>query len=421
MVKRTTTARVAQLQSTAMTGGRSASMPTTVNARGQLLTSFRAESATTQHNVSREASLMGGGGGGGISFEQEGTSTLREGSTGAGPRNSRPGGGLEGEQSFASASGIQSKGSGSPDRGSLRTPESQGSRLSRNRDRDEHNPAPLRGIQTTLLVRIRAQVLPFETAAALMGRGPSLGLLERFVPPASLAFIPPVPLNIIYGKPDPPAFESKNKVLQFAVDAPRHSEVRAVEEDVLFSLFRSVLSSTAVTEDLRECLGMPPAAAANPKSHAAATVRAAAKSPAKLGVYFAEVSTSPAAHRALAAGAASAPAAAASSQTNETMPLLVLPPRRLGADVLKPAADSSCVVGPSGSPFSPTKRHREEQRLQREEALINSTRVALATPGFADLAGEILRNTMFNLMQEAVHDEFSVFSDPITFLMPKNN
>ena len=43
--------------------------------------------------------------------------------------------------------------------------------------------------------------------------------------------------------------------------------------------------------------------------------------------------------------------------------------------------------------------------------------VALSDSTFLDLAGEILRNTMYNLMQEAACDEFSVDAEPLAFIV----
>ena len=43
--------------------------------------------------------------------------------------------------------------------------------------------------------------------------------------------------------------------------------------------------------------------------------------------------------------------------------------------------------------------------------------VALRDGAFVDLAAEILRNTMYNLMQEAACDEFSIDSEPLAFVL----
>ena len=41
--------------------------------------------------------------------------------------------------------------------------------------------------------------------------------------------------------------------------------------------------------------------------------------------------------------------------------------------------------------------------------------MALRSNDFVDLTAEILRNTMFNLMQEVTYDEFPVDAEPLAF------
>jgi hypothetical protein len=56
------------------------------------------------------------------------------------------------------------------------------------------------------------------------------------------------------------------------------------------------------------------------------------------------------------------------------------------------------------------------QRVAREEKLDAAFRAAAAHADFPPLAADILRNTMLNLVQEAVFDEFSVFGEPLELL-----
>jgi hypothetical protein len=59
---------------------------------------------------------------------------------------------------------------------------------------------------------------------------------------------------------------------------------------------------------------------------------------------------------------------------------------------------------------------------RKKEDLFNSRANAALTQGeFVPLAGDILRNTIFNLMQEAVFDEFPVLAEPIKFVVKKDN
>jgi len=405
---------MAQLSAAPLPAGRHASMPTTVNAKGQVLASYRSDGGKGLDGAGGSSQLLGGGG---ISFEQSGDGGMggvAAGGSGTALGSRREGDGLS--QASTHSHG-QSTAGGSPDgRSTVRTPDSGVSRRSRSRERDESAAsAPLLGQLTTLVVRIKGVVLPLETCAALLGRGPSLGLLENFAPAATLDFIPPLPLIVVKGKPDPPAYEPKTRVLQFSVEPTRHAEVRCVGEEVLFSLFRSAVDSTAVTEYVREAMGMAPAAAANPASHAAGKPPARA---ARVGVYFAEISQSEAAKRALVAASGPEPPSSTTQeqeQEQESLPLLRLPLKALDSAALGAGA------GAGASSSSPARRAREEQRLRKEAALAASTRAAFAQPGFADLAGEILRNTMFNLMQEAAFDEFPVFADPIQFLSKQDH
>jgi hypothetical protein len=183
--------------------------------------------------------------------------------------------------------------------------------------------------------------------------------------------------------------------------------VRNVSEDVLFSVMRSLLDASAVTEYVREALALPPAAAANAETRAA---QRPSSRPPKIGVYFGELSDSLPARRALAAATAATTATDSLPSTTavDTLPLLTLPPKYMTPQHI----ETSIQLSSAGSP---QKRAREESRFRKEEHLNVSVRAAMCSPGFSDMAGDILRNTMLNLMQEAAFDEFNVFADTIEF------
>lgn len=42
-------------------------------------------------------------------------------------------------------------------------------------------------------------------------------------------------------------------------------------------------------------------------------------------------------------------------------------------------------------------------------------------PGFFEMAGELMRNTMFNIIQEAVHGEFVIDSEPLKFVVKRDD
>lgn len=58
---------------------------------------------------------------------------------------------------------------------------------------------------------------------------------------------------------------------------------------------------------------------------------------------------------------------------------------------------------------------------KKKEDVINSkVTVALTQEDFMEICGEIMRNTLLNLMDEAVHDEFPVIAEPIKFYIKEN-
>lgn len=59
--------------------------------------------------------------------------------------------------------------------------------------------------------------------------------------------------------------------------------------------------------------------------------------------------------------------------------------------------------------------HMQETFIEREAQLALANR-----EGFLDIMAEILYNTVFNLMDEALHDEFKIFDDPLHFISINN-
>ena len=57
-----------------------------------------------------------------------------------------------------------------------------------------------------------------------------------------------------------------------------------------------------------------------------------------------------------------------------------------------------------------------EQSIEERPAV-----VLCQEPGFLEIVGDILRNTMFNIMQEAVHEEFMIESEPHKFVVKWDN
>lgn len=360
-------------------------MPTTVNARGEVV------SSSFRNDKNKESSV-----GGGISFEQSFSNDGGMGSVGnAGSTYSQ-----RKSVGDAESTGQRSNAGSSPDRSqTLRTPDSSSSRRSRGGD---DNAVPLKGMSTTLLLRVKGQVHPLETCNLLLGRGPLLGVLDRFVLPLKPAFVPPLPLNVTSSHIEPPAFEPKTKILQFTVDLQRHSEVRAVGEEVLLDIFRSLLDSAPITEYARGCMNMPSASGA----------KSAEKDKAKktIGIYFHELSKPRSSTEPESATPRSLQLLDATNRAEsvESMPLLLHSAKKLSVDVFSHVAA-----------LSETRRVREAERLRQDEELEKVTKSAFAHADFVELSSEILRNTMFNLMQEAAFAEFPIFADPLKFMMKK--
>ncbi len=59
--------------------------------------------------------------------------------------------------------------------------------------------------------------------------------------------------------------------------------------------------------------------------------------------------------------------------------------------------------------------------ISREESLNQKASLLMADPSgeYLSIAAEMLQNTLFNLVQEAVHEEFAINSEPLTLLLKK--
>lgn len=83
--------------------------------------------------------------------------------------------------------------------------------------------------------------------------------------------------------------------------------------------------------------------------------------------------------------------------------------------------DIECITSAAQTIQNIARGTRDRALAQRKkEDLLNSKLNAALTQGeFVTVAGDILRNTMYNLMQEAVFDEFQVLAEPIKFVVKK--
>ena len=358
--------------------GKMASMPTTVNARGVLLSSFR--------NGDKAQGAAGGGGvgGGGISFE-----SFNEGGGALG------GGSLALPSRSLDAESVGSRGSRASSGSSRR---SRGSRA------EDEGATNLRGNATVLVVRLKGQVHSLETCNRLLGRGPLLGVIDSFFVPPLPGFIAPLPLDV--AQPLAAAY-TPSKLGALEIERARHAEVRNMCEEVAFDLFRSLLGAFPVTEYTRQVMGMRPAAEAR---EPAQVPRVAST----VGIFFREFSPASGGEGSVvreSAGEEAGEETVADAEESglgrvETLPLLLLPQRPIdsGADL-------------ASSSLSPSKRQREEERKRKELLMDAAATAALGDADFVDLANDILRNTFFNLLSEAAADEFSITSEPLKFMM----
>ena len=84
--------------------------------------------------------------------------------------------------------------------------------------------------------------------------------------------------------------------------------------------------------------------------------------------------------------------------------------------------DVECITFAAQTIQNMARGSRDRALAQRKkDDLLNSRMNSAMTQGeFVLLTGEILRNTIFNLMQEAVYDEFPVTAEPLKFVMKKS-
>ena len=65
------------------------------------------------------------------------------------------------------------------------------------------------------------------------------------------------------------------------------------------------------------------------------------------------------------------------------------------------------------------RRHSSMKLVQKKKDKLTDCRVmeVLVQDEFVGIAADVLRNTMSNLMQEALHDEFQLDAEPMKFMM----
>lgn len=380
--------------------GKTSSMPCTVNEKGEVLAGVKYGTApmAPDDNVAAGPNL-GFEGSFAPSHSQAGsTFTLPpDGVVGVGEDA------LKSQSQVGGKTGGSERGGGS--RGSRGTMLGSAS-MKRQKASNDHSQQ-LRGKSNCFILRLRGTVLPSETLCGLFKeRRPksdkdnkdSTFMHDFFVPPRA-PFIEPInSATFLRGHAEEEAGKTKQKVrvtnIFGVMDDDTQFEVRSVSELVINDIFKTLLDGEDVSEYLRDVskeANSCSVAVSKEKGAGGATILVDGPlcRDVKLegnpvyGVYFDEV------------GIKGEEKAAATVTRERAI--------SKGDEAGEDQFDEEI-------PFPPemTEAGKEKQ----EQAA-----VALSDSTFLDLAGEILRNTMYNLMQEAACDEFSVDAEPLAFIV----
>ncbi len=277
--------------------------------------------------------------------------------------------------------------------------------MSRNRTKAEDRKT-LHGSVNSFILRITGFVLPYETSYRLFkqmgGSGVMKGLVDRdaappiydeakenvlgkpgcmtdfFVPPTA-KFIPCITAATFTNGDaanEPPA-KSKLANALSKIDGPKEFEVRDISQLVMHDLFRSLLDAASVREYAENVVSETAARTVTVDNINGASV----------------VNTS----TLKLVGA-----------VDQTVPAFEGGPLYgVFIDELRHELD---IGGAKATPI-PTSRDADDAQIQKKDPLAK----AVQQPGFVELAAEILRNTMYNLMQEAAFEEFPVTEEPLAF------
>ena len=288
------------------------------------------------------------------------------------------------------------------------------------RSKSEEPKSDLKGRSNCFILRLRGMVVPYQTLCALFkdrhrpneigARKDSTFIQDFFVPP-SAKFIAPISTNTFMADSETDEAPPKVRIANvFDSLSPAHQfEVRSVSEMVITDLFRNLLNSEQVakyTEEVLEEASSRDLEIAKKKRGISGTLEVEGPLDEELrisgnpvyGMYFDEL--------------------------------------------LKTNATDTAGGDNEGEVTDNTLANRNEQELDQDDlaeegidgfdaeipfprdtlsgmnpgtGVTEKVEMALRSNDFVDLTAEILRNTMFNLMQEVTYDEFPVDAEPLAF------
>jgi hypothetical protein len=397
VIKRVTKGFNQKLQDFEPAEGKSSSMPSTVNQKGEVILGVKYGYDPLAPDVS------GGGGGAGVNtigFEGSLAQSMGQ-STFSLPADGIVGVGEEGLSKSMTGTMPTGRGDKSPN-GSKSSRSMMGSSSMRRSKSEEQNSA-LRGKSNCFILRLRGMVMPYETLCALFKERRPLDLSrplkdstfkrDFFVPPAA-KFICPITANT-FSVQEPEEPPSKVRMANiFAALGPAHQfEVRSVSEMVITDLFRSLLDSEEVVEYAEQVV-------ADAASRDLETARAQRGATGTLEI------TAP---------------------LDEELQIAGNPVYGMYIDEIKMGINASAAA--AAATDMGTVEDEEENRddfdaeipLPTEPISASSAEAkvgsAIRNAEFVDIAAEILRNTMFNLMQEVSYSEFPVDAEPLSFML----
>jgi hypothetical protein len=413
VVNRITLNRNLQLETNAdyIVDGRSAAMPSTITVDGKV--KMGATYSKTQQFLEE-------GSGKGVNFE-----------------NSFAGGsltasGVAGEASLANDSKSGSRGANS------QSSKIGGSGLmSRNRNRTEDSRKNVHGASNTYIIRIRGFILPYETTYRLFGSMGGTGVIpglkhqvvrpasdyvsgetnepasmcDFFVPP-NQEFIPFITSATFVGDDGTGPVKSKLANALSKINATKEFEMRDITQTIMQDLFRSTLGAGVTTEYLDEVV--KEVAASSVKTEiindtsivSTATLqvkgshnqRTQIEGHAMTGFYFDDIRS-------------------ALNVTNAPMhPGLIASQEETGLSIeVDDGDDPELVALDADDDISISSYDKVVNKLEKNSDGDKKMQQAFQSPDFSTLAMDILRNTMYNLMQEAAYDEFAIVAEPLKF------
>jgi hypothetical protein len=401
VVNRVTRTRNIQLAMQQIPEGKNVAMPNTINRQGEVVPGVK-------YGTDPMAPDGGDGGAKGIGFNMNESSigfepsqaslsfadggTMMASSIDEGPsidgaqtantnRSSTAGGDSPGKQPSSSKSVLS------------------GSSMGKRSKKTDDNQQRLLGKSNTFIVRLRGSILPYETFCQLFReRAQSQSLSQFTTNPKDTAFlhdifVPPnsdyiVPINAATFMPsgEPEAAPPRPKLLGVldTLSTSQQFELRDVSHSIMSELFKSLLDSDKVSEYIDQVMEQADSCdvvKAMKEKNTSATLyldgeidgNTPPKGNPAYGMYIHEFQSETAT---TIDGNVDASATTVNNSVAEDMKLMEI--------------------------------HSEKS----QEVAVNET---LRDGTFLDLAADILRNTLYNLMQEASFEEFPLMAEPLTF------